>query len=224
MLTFYRFSLQKQLFFLSVSGLFFGNWVGSFISLTLEKEHTMTAEYQSDNDLVRLQSLLDQPLSRSHILMVTDWVAQRPQRINQVLVLVQSTKKHDAMTASWLLSHIYDQHPKLIYGLEPQLVEMVLATTSDSVRRNLLRIIAGCPIAEAKAGLLFDACLKWMVSEKHAIAVRANAMMVLLRLCCWVPELIPEVEQQISSVLPYASSGFRSRAKMVLKRLENIAD
>lgn len=182
----------------------------------------MTGE--NENDLAVLQSLLNQPLSRSHILMVSDLVAQRPQLLNHALALVQSTKKHEAMTASWLLSHLYDRHPMMLYKLEPQLVEMVLSTTSDSVRRNLLRIIAGYPIADAKAGILFDACLQWMVSEKYAIAVRANAMMVLFRICCWVPELIPEVKQNILSVLPYGSAGFRSRANMVLKRLENLSD
>lgn len=182
----------------------------------------MLTETKTELDIAFLQSLLRKPLSRRHIMSVANMVAHYPEMMSQAIILVQSDDEQEAMRASWMLSHLYDKKPQLLAEWQPQLVDIGLKTPSDSVRRNLLRIIEGLSLDDQQSGFLFDACLRWMISENYSIAVRANAMQLLYRICCREPELVSEVEQHIRAVLPFGSAGFRSRANIVLNNLTKI--
>ncbi len=187
------------------------------VKSSIEKRVTFESEEEST-----LFALLQQPLSRNHILMVVKIVESRPQLLGFTLEIVQSSHQHDAMVASWLLSHLYDSSPELLMEWQPQMVQAVLTTTSDSVRRNLLRILEGLPLKEDQLGILFDTALRWMISENHAIAVRANAMQLLYRISCLEPALIPELRNHIEALMDYGTAGFRSRGKIILKKLQLI--
>jgi predicted ABC-type transport system involved in lysophospholipase L1 biosynthesis ATPase subunit len=100
------------------------------------------------------------------------------------------------------------------------MIALLFSTGSDSVRRNLLKIVADFPIPEAAAAQLFDQCLQWMQDENRAIAVRCNAMQLLYCICQSEPDLASEVKTAILLVNNYGSAGFRSRAKKILKKLD----
>lgn len=169
-------------------------------------------------------NLLMMPLSRNHILSLVSLVKQRPELIEWVIDLLKNGQKAEAMKASWLLTHLWDADQSFFIEIQNQIIEAVLSTSDDSVRRNLLRMIDGFSLSEDQQGMLFEPCLEWMVSEKYAVAVRANAMQILYRIALREPDLIPELEQQISSLMDYSSAGIRSRGKKILssfrKRLQ----
>lgn len=173
-----------------------------------------------ESEKQELANLLNMPLSRKHVLVLVTLVEKKPELLPVVFEILKSENQHDVMVASWLLSHLWDSSPGLLIPWQIQIVQQLLATKSDSVRRNLLKILDGLPILPDQMGILFDACLGWMISENYAIAVRCNAMQILYSVCCVEPALIQEVRQHIEVLLEYGTAGFQSRGKKVLKQFD----
>lgn len=174
----------------------------------------------SESDKAEFLGLLNRPLSRSHIQMVVRLIGERQELIKLAVETIESGSERETVMASWLLSHLYDSHPGLLFTHQSRMIELALNTGSDSIRRNLLRIIEGIPLPEDQLSALFDRCLAWMISENYAIAVRANAMQVLYRICCIEPGLTDELRAHILALQAFGSAGFKSRAKNVLKKLD----
>ncbi|PKP53942.1 MAG: hypothetical protein CVT92_01910 [Bacteroidetes bacterium HGW-Bacteroidetes-1] len=175
---------------------------------------------KNESEKQELTNLLNMPLLKKHILVLVTLVEKKPDLLPLVFEILKSEKQHDVMVASWLLSHLWDSSPGLLKPWQFQIVQQVLVTKFDSVRRNLLRILDGLPILPDQMGILFDACLGWMISDNYAIAVRCNAMQILYRVCCIEPALIQEVRQHIEVLLEYGTAGFQSRGKKVLKQFD----
>lgn len=167
-----------------------------------------------------LLEALRQPLSKAHMLALSKVVLERTELINELFQIIETQSSHDAMLASWLLCHLHEADDKLLETKTEIMIALLFSTGSDSVRRNLLKIVADFPIPEAAAAQLFDQCLQWMQDENRAIAVRCNAMQLLYCICQSEPDLASEVKTAILLVNNYGSAGFRSRAKKILKKLD----
>ncbi|MDO8899340.1 MAG: hypothetical protein Q7V19_16935 [Bacteroidales bacterium] len=187
----------------------------------MKKDHkSLLQSSVQENDFNELLVLLRQPLSKQHILMIASLVEKRPDLLQYVFEVIKSKNQKDAMRASWLLSHLWDRSPQLLRPFQHELTELLFQTNSDSVRRNILRILDGMPVNESDMGNLIDVCIQWMLSENHAIAVRCNAMQILFRICQVEPDLSGEVKACILALNDYGSAGFKSRANKIVKQLK----
>ncbi len=176
----------------------------------------------TEKEKTDFSALLNKPLSRSYIMMLVKLCTERPEMIAQALEITADLNSREAMMASWLLSHLADEQPQMLQPFRSQLIRLARATTSGSIRRNLLRIIAFYPIPTELQGVLFDDCLRWMASEQQPIAVRANAMQILWLISQNEPELADEVMQHILMLMDEGSAGFRSRGKNIIARLRKL--
>ncbi len=156
------------------------------------------------------------------ILMMKDIVVQRSELISQAVEIAAGGSTREARTAAWLLTHLADDDPMLLMENQTRIIEIALSTPSDSIRRDLLRIILRLPLPEAYLGPLYENALNWALNEKYAIAVRANAIQLLGQICEKENGLAAEVEQYLSPVLDYGSSGLMVRGKKVISRLQKI--
>jgi len=189
--------------------------------MDMKKDHkSLLQSSVQENDFNELLVLLRQPLSKQHILMIASLVEKRPDLLQYVFEVIRSKNQKDAMRASWLLSHLWDRSPQLLRPFQHELTELLFQTDSDSVRRNILRILDGMPVNESDMGNLIDVCMQWMLSENHAIAVRCNAMQILFRICQVEPDLSGEVKACILALNDYGSAGFKSRANKIVKQLK----
>ncbi|MDP2235959.1 MAG: hypothetical protein Q8J88_05965 [Bacteroidales bacterium] len=187
----------------------------------MKKDHkSLLQSSVQENDFNELLVLLRQPLSKQHILMIASLVEKRPDLLQYVFEVIRSKNQKDAMRASWLLSHLWDRSPQLLRPFQHELTELLFQTDSDSVRRNILRILDGMPVNESDMGNLIDVCMQWMLSENHAIAVRCNAMQILFRICQVEPDLSGEVKACILALNDYGSAGFKSRTNKIVKQLK----
>ncbi|GAB1419221.1 hypothetical protein MASR2M12_19860 [Bacteroidales bacterium] len=168
------------------------------------------------------KALLNRPFSLNYILMLKDVVVQRPELIGLAVEFAGEGSTREARTAAWLLSHLSDHEPELLKEDQNRIIEVVLSTPSDSIRRDLLRIIVRLPLPDAYLGLLYGSALKWAVNEKHAIAVRANAMQLLYQICEAENGLAAEVEQHLAAILEYGSSGLMVRGKKIISMLQKL--
>jgi hypothetical protein len=188
--------------------------------MDMKKDNTSLLQSSvQEKDLTELLVLLRQPLSKQHILLIASLVEKRPELLEYVFEIINKNHQKDAMRASWLLSHLWDRSPQLLRSFQHELTELLIQTDSDSVRRNILRILDGMPVNESKMGTLVDLCMKWMLSENHAIAVRCNAMQILFRICQVEPDLSGEVKACILALNDYGSAGFKSRANRIVRQL-----
>lgn len=164
----------------------------------------------------------ERTISKNEARFVAKIFISCPGQISHLIGYISGDDAKLAGRVSWIVGTIWELEPHLPRLYQADLIDIVLTTRSDSVRRNLLRIIESAPLPEDSLGRLFDACLKWMKSENYAIAVRCNAMQVLYRVCCLEPGLAPELDGHIRSIQDYGSSGLKGRAKKLLRQLEKL--
>ncbi|MDP3463412.1 MAG: hypothetical protein Q8S18_11535 [Bacteroidales bacterium] len=168
-----------------------------------------------------LVELLRKPLSKSYFNMLAGLLQSRTELVSEVLTVIGSGKGKDPERASWLLSNLWDIDSEVLRPFQHELIRLLLSARSDSVRRNLLRIIDAYPLPDEQLGDLYDVCMAWMLSERFSIAVRCNAMQILYRICVIEPDLSDELVQRINDLLVFGSAGFQSRGQKIIRLLKN---
>lgn len=124
-----------------------------------------------------------------------------------------------SMRASWVISHFARKHPYFLEPRFPEMVEILPAIKTESVRRNLLHVISILPIPEESSGRLFDLCYGYLESPGSAIAIRAYAMTILYHISNLEPELKPELISLFEAQKDAESAGVYARAKILLQKL-----
>ncbi|GAB4418264.1 MAG: hypothetical protein OHK0039_29500 [Bacteroidia bacterium] len=91
-----------------------------------------------------------------------------------------------------------------------------------AIPRNALAILRGLDIPEADLGDLVDRCFGLMQQVQTPVAIRVFAMDNVLNACYREPDLAHELRMVIEAQLPFASRGFLSRSRHVLKALDKL--
>ena len=94
------------------------------------------------------------------------------------------------------------------------------STYSDSVKRNIVRILQFIEIPEKFQVSVIDSCFELVTNKKTAIAVKAFSLGVLEKMVNLYPELKNELKAVIEDLLPKASSGIKNRGQHILRRLK----
>ena len=144
---------------------------------------------------------------------------QNPSSIASMIDQIENTNPVVAWRAAWIIDKLSDQYPHLLRPHHPKLLTILKKTTSNGVRRHLTRILSGNFSEVCEDGELVDLCLEWIFLPKIPVAVKANAMTLMLELTKIYPDLIPELKTAIEAGLETASPGYKSRARKVLKKL-----
>ena len=122
--------------------------------------------------------------------------------------------------AAWPLSYSVERHPDLIKPhLRPIIKNLKTPGLPDSVKRNTLRFLQFIDVPASLHGTVLNACYGFLANKKEPIAVRVFAMSVLGNIAKAHPELRKELRIIIKDQLPYATPGFASRARKVMKFL-----
>jgi hypothetical protein len=123
--------------------------------------------------------------------------------------------------SAWVVSHCIDNYPWLMKKhLEAMVLNLQKVDLSDAVKRNTVRVLQFAEIPESLAGLTADICFRLLQSHKEPIAVKAYAMTIIYNLSRQYSELSDELVLTIEDMLPYASSGIKSRAMKIMKAIK----
>ena len=87
-----------------------------------------------------------------------------------------------------------------------------------AVKRNIMRLLQDIEIPKQLYGTITDKSFM-LLDPKETIAVRVFSMTVLANIAKQEPDLKKELRIVIEDQLLYASAGFLSRAKKVLKAI-----
>lgn len=122
----------------------------------------------------------------------------------------------------WVLQKITDAYPDVIHPYCKQMVDFLPHYKSDAEKRFLMRYFMTQPLPKDDKTLatLLNFGFDWILNPKEAIATRANAMTVLYRITLVIPELTNELISVIETTLEFGSSGYKNRAKHILKKLK----
>jgi len=124
--------------------------------------------------------------------------------------------------SAWVVSICADRYPELIGPhLGRMIARMRQPLVHEAVRRNVVRILERVAIPARLQGTVATVCFDYLASADASIAVKVFSMTVLARIAAEQPDLGRELRLEIERQLPYASSGFRSRARRVMEKLGN---
>ena len=169
-----------------------------------------------------LRTALLQEYSKAQVLKIATYIGPDTQRFAQLMDLFLYADYRVAQRASWVVSHCVAAHPGLIQPYLSVLAQQLNKPVSDTVKRNILRMLQDIPLPEALWGEVADSCFGFLMDAKAAIAIRVFSMTVLLHIVQQVPDLKHELKLVLEEQLPYGSAGFVNRAQKVLKALEKL--
>lgn len=166
-----------------------------------------------------VKELLKAPSQAQRNKIVT-YVDAHEDRFAQLVDIFLTGTYRVVQRAAWPLSYCVQEHPHLI---KPHLRKLLLNLERDglpdAVKRNTLRLMQFIEIPKAMQGLAADICFRFLANPQEPVAVRVFSMTVLGNLAGRQPFLKKELKILIEDQLPYASAGFTSRARRVLKTL-----
>lgn len=153
---------------------------------------------------------------------VVKYIGNNPKRFADLVDVFLTGPYRITQRAAWPLSFCVEEHPGLARPHLGKLIRfMDQPGTHDAVRRNILRLMADVDIPPSLQGKAADSSLRFLADTSQPVAVRCFAMSVLGNIASYHPELSNEIIPIIEEQLPYATPGFRSRAKRVLHALKS---
>jgi len=163
------------------------------------------------------------PLSRHFVDQMVQEIFRTPSDVYLIYKLIFDPDVKVAWRAAWACQKISEKYPE--WFNENQFAEMAFLTISTShggLQRGCLSILNNLPIPDPIPVEFINACFEWMVSPKSPIAVQAQSMKMLYRICTIEPAFKPELLAYLENInTNNYSAGFNSTRKNVLNALIN---
>ncbi|HEU5292662.1 MAG TPA: hypothetical protein VFU05_18565 [Cyclobacteriaceae bacterium] len=157
--------------------------------------------------------------SKKQTTKIVNYVGNSPARFKVLVQTFLAGPYRVTQRAAWPLSYCVREHPKLVNPHLKSILKMLDRKDAHvAVKRNIMRLLQDIEIPKQLYGTLIDRCFASM-DPKETIAVRVFSMSVLANIAMHEPDLKKELKIIIEDQLPYASAGFLSRARKVLKQL-----
>jgi hypothetical protein len=126
--------------------------------------------------------------------------------------------------AAWPLSYCVESYPALIRPhLNVLLDHLKKPGLHDAVKRNTIRLLQFVEVPKRLQGKTADICFTFLQDKKEPIAIRVFSMTVLANIAQRNPDLKRELKLIIEDEIPLASPAYLSRARKVLKLLDQTA-
>jgi len=163
--------------------------------------------------------------SKRQTVRIALWIGDDPKRFKELMELFLHGDYVVTQRAAWIVSECFDRSPQLIPPWLPALLKkMQEPGVHDAVKRNTVRILQFVDIPKRLLGTAVSACFDFLNSPDTPIAVKANAMTVLLHAAEREPGLRRELEASIELQVPSMIPALCARSRIVMKRLKKTSD
>jgi hypothetical protein len=160
--------------------------------------------------------------SKAQCTKIVKWVGSNQQRFDELFCLFLQEEYRVTQRAAWPMSYCVIANPLFIKKHWKKLVNnLKKPDLHDAVKRNSIRFLQNMEIPEKYQGDLMDICFKYLESPTEALAIKVFSMSVLGNLAKTYPDIKPELKLIIEEQLSNQTAGFKSRAKKILRMLEN---
>lgn len=164
-------------------------------------------------------NLLQGTQSKTKVLKAISYIGSNPAKFGRYIDEFKNSTGREAQKLAWILGTIVDSQPQLIPKHIPTLLSILQHPCHAAVKRNILRAIEKVSIKKGDLGLAADLTFRFLEDINETVAVKAFSMSILLKICQLEPELSPELISILEYQMPYASPGFRARAKKIINSL-----
>ena len=159
--------------------------------------------------------------SKRQKIKIEKWVNGDQKKFDELVKLFLKGEYRVTQRAGWPMSSIVIKHPHLIKKHLRSLVQNLdKPNLHNAGIRNTFRLLQFVEIPSSIHGLAADIAFRYLNDKRQPVAIHVFSMTVLGNLCKKYSELIPELKLCIEEHLPYASAGFISRSKKVIKQIE----
>jgi hypothetical protein len=122
--------------------------------------------------------------------------------------------------AAWAVGICAERNPALIRPYLGKMISRMLEPgVHPAVQRNVVRLLQDVEIPGPLLGKVASSCFDLLFSADAPVAVKVFSMSVLARIALKRPDLCRELQLAINQQIPFATAGFRSRARRVLRSL-----
>lgn len=171
-----------------------------------------------DNPEQQLRLNLEK-LGPKEILLWKEMVLQDNSLFAAIYNLIYCDNPRIAWHAAWVIDHVSEADPARLEAYIPELIARLLLLKSSSLKRHFTRMITGHKVPENLLGQFVDDLYK-LLSPTEAIAVRANALQLLLNIALTEPGLQSELICVTETILEEElTPGMRSKGRKVLQTL-----
>ena len=158
--------------------------------------------------------------SKAQCTRIVKWVGDDQDRFDELFRLFLNDEYRVVQRAAWPVSYCAIAHPQLITRHWDELIKnMEKPGLHDAVKRNSLKLLEDIPLPEKYHGAIMNICFNSLESPTATLAVKVYSMAVLGNMAGSYSEIIPELKLLIEDQLPHQTPGFKSRAKKVLKQI-----
>ncbi len=156
--------------------------------------------------------------SKAQAHKLTDYVGNSRTRFKALVEVYLGGPYRVTQRAAWPLSICAERSPNLILPHLKKLLDFLSKPDiHDSVKRNTIRLLQFIDIPKRNYGQVTELCFKYLQSKNEPIAVKVFSMTVLSKIIKDEPDLRNELKMIIEDQMPYASAGFVSRGKKILR-------
>lgn len=159
--------------------------------------------------------------SRAQATKIADYVGNNEALFKELVDIYLAGPYRITQRAVWPLSICIEHYPSLINPhLRRTLDFLDTPGIHNAVKRNTIRLLQFVKIPRGYYGRVIEKCFHYLLDKKEAVAVKVFSMTVLSQIARNEPDLKRELKLIIEDHLPFATPGFTSRAKKVLKEID----
>lgn len=167
-----------------------------------------------------MKELLSKKASRANSYAVVALAANNPKRYQELVEIIKKNETPYSEKAAWAMTHCFDEKLGFFTDYFADFTQILADSAySDSVKRNIVRVLQFQEIPEEFQGSIIDSCFHLVTKKDTAVAVKAFALGILENMVKLYPELTNELVACIEDLLPNASSGLKNRGQHILRRL-----
>ncbi len=164
--------------------------------------------------------LLIDPISKKNIDNIVDSVHHHPEDFENIYQLMSDKEIKVSWRAIWTCEKLAILHPDWFAGKENELIDKLLTSNHDGVKRILLSILHTISIPNPFPVNLLDYCFDKMFAPEETAGVQSLAIKMAYKLCRKEPDLLLELKMYFENVeLEYYSTAVRTSVKNILKKL-----
>lgn len=161
--------------------------------------------------------------SKAQGTKIANYVLQDNKRFDELMEIFFSSDYRLNQRAAFAINISFDKSPYIINPYIQRLIKNLHRNDlHDAVKRNTIRILQFIELKEDLQGEIYQICFDYLISKDEPIAIKAFSMSVLANVCKSHPELKNELIPIIEDLIPYGSSGIKSRGKKILKELKEL--
>lgn len=169
-----------------------------------------------------MRELLTKKASRANSYKVVEICGHDYENYQELIRLIVNYECPISEKAAWAMNHCFEDGLGFFEDYFEQLVPIIGDNKyTDSVKRNIVRILQFVDIPEKYQASIIDSCFDLVINKKTAIAVKAFSLGVLENMTKLYPDLKNELIAVIEELLPKASSGLKNRGQHILKRIKD---